>query len=72
MEMHSSYKSSEDHVAHLLYDCLISHIKMTLWQAMMFMSDDAQNKFVDEISEQRDKIQGARMKDQTIELNEGG
>ena len=65
MEMHSGYKNGEDRVAHLLYDCLISHIKMTLWQAMMFMSDDAQNKIVDEISEYRDKIQKARMKDET-------
>ena len=63
MDMHSGYKKNEDWIAHKLLDTLMHHTVLTLYNAMMFMSDDAQNKLVKQISDQKDIIQGARLKD---------
>ena len=63
MKMHSAHKNNEDWVAHKLLDTLMEHTVITLYNAMLFMSDDAQNKLVKQISDQKDKIQGVRLKD---------
>lgn len=63
MELHSSHEPSKDWVAHKLLDVLLEHAKYTLYQTMLFMSDKAQNKLVDEIAKNRDKIQSVRLKD---------
>lgn len=63
MEVHSSHKPSKDFVAHKLLDVLLEHTKYTLFQVMLFMSDEAQNKLVDEIATTKNRIQAARIKD---------
>ena len=63
MDMHSVHKKNEDWIAHRLLDTLIEHTVIALYNAMMFMSEDAQNKLVKRISAQKDKIQSVRLKD---------
>ena len=68
MDMHKTHKQDvekqghyDDFVAHKLLDVILQHTTYTLYNAMTFMSDKAQDKLVSDIVEQKAKIQSARI-----------
>ena len=71
MDMHGQFpEKSRDKVAHILLDTLLLHTQVTIYNAMLFMSDEAQDKLVEEISNKRDEIQSVRIKSNKDEDNE--
>ncbi len=62
MEMHAAGEKESGFIANKVLDVLIQHTVYSLYQAMMFMSDKAQDELVAQITEQKAKIQAVRIK----------
>ena len=61
MKIHSAFKDTTIAVAVL--DVLIQHTLYTLFQAMMFMSNESNDKLVEKIANHRDTMKKARLPD---------
>ena len=62
MEMHDTHGKYKGFIANAILDVLIQHTLLTLYQAMVFMSDKAMDKLVAGIVDQKAKIQSVRIK----------
>lgn len=63
MEMKNMFEKNSGQIANLLLDTLVQHTLCTIKQVMMFANNETQDKMVDTITDFRDGIREATIKE---------